>query len=317
MNTDSQAGIERSGMLLVPPSISRARRLIPAAIILCCCALTLFGSRTSAVVNPPADYFAASSMLDPDYSKFSHSTPKEHAELMGRGNCASCHRRSGASVDLKFPLHKDCTGCHLLQFTASNSSAVNPICTICHRPESLNSPNAPLKSFPRLVSFRAEFDHAEHLRGIDSARPAKGCAACHTSVKGGVAETVPARSSAHQICYECHSSGKSASKFSSCGSCHTFGHYSPTAIAARSYRMGFSHADHGPRERLNCDRCHNVRERGLPQTKQVSSILSAQHYPNARAQSCASCHNDQRVFGDSKANFDICKRCHKGTKFGG
>ena len=138
----------------------------------------------------------------------------------------------------------------------------------------------------------------------------------HTPANRGIAETVPARAPAHQTCYECHSPGKQASKTSSCGSCHSLGHYSPTTTAARAYRMGFSHEDHGPRERLNCDRCHNVRARGLPQTKQVSSILSTQHYSNPRAQSCASCHNDGRVFGDKGSNFDVCKRCHKGSKFG-
>ncbi len=110
---------------------------------------------------------AAPSMTLADYSKFSHSSPKEHADLMARSNCASCHRRNDGSVEPKFPIHKDCTGCHLVQFTAANnSSLVNPICTICHKPEGLNSSNPPLKNSPRLVSFAAEFDHAQHLKGI-------------------------------------------------------------------------------------------------------------------------------------------------------
>ena len=150
-----------------------------------------------------------------DYSKFSHATPKEHADLMDRTNCASCHRRSDGSVEPRFPVHKDCTGCHLVQFTASNnSSSVNPICTICHKAEGLNSSNAPIKNFPRLMSFAAEFDHAQHLKGIESARPGNGCVACHAPANRGVAETIPARLNAHQICYDCHSPGKSASKTS-------------------------------------------------------------------------------------------------------
>jgi hypothetical protein len=298
------------------------RRLLLAAIVLSSIsAVTLFGA--SAATNQSTAWRqieslnSASFTTAPDYSRFSHSSPREHADLMGRENCASCHRRNDASLAPRFPLHKDCTGCHLVQFTAANSSSpVNPICTICHKAERLNSSNAPLKNFPRLVSFRAEFDHAQHVQGIESARPAKGCAACHTAANRGVAQTIPARLNAHQVCYDCHSPGKQASKTSSCGSCHKLGSYSPTSIAPRAYRMGFSHADHGPRERLTCDRCHNLRGGGLPQARQVSSILPAQHYVNPRAQNCATCHNGRRSFGDKGPNFDDCKRCHKGLKFG-
>ncbi len=318
MTTNPQPGAEEPEIVVLRRPISISKRLMLAALIFfSVCAVMLFkGSGTSLAADQATAYFdSASFMLAPDYSKFSHSSPREHADLMGRGNCASCHRRNDSSLEPKFPLHRDCTGCHLVQFTSS-AAAVNPICTICHKPDGLNSPSAPLKNFPRLLSFRAEFDHAQHVQGIESARPVKGCATCHTPANRGIAETVPARSSAHQTCYECHSPGKQASKTSSCGSCHSLGHYSPTSTAAKPYRMGFSHADHGPRERLNCDRCHNVRPRGLAQSRQVSSTLSTQHYSNPRAQSCSTCHNGQRVFGDSGPNFDVCKRCHKGLKFG-
>ena len=282
---------------------------------LCLIVIIQFGPVVSAVRNTSnADSTRAITPIA-DYSKFSHSRPREHADLMARTNCASCHRRSDSSLEPKFPLHKDCTGCHLVQFTASNnSSSVNPICTICHKPEGLNSSTAPLKNFPRLMSFAAEFDHAQHLKGIESARPEKGCAACHSQPNRAVAETIPARLNAHRVCYNCHSPGKSASSTSSCGSCHKLGSYSPTSIAARSYRIGFSHADHGQRERLTCDRCHDVRVRGLPQAKQVSSIAPVEHLSNSRAQNCLACHNGQRAFGES-ANFTECARCHKRTGF--
>lgn len=252
--------------------------------------------------------------LTQDYSKFSHSSPKEHAELTARANCAGCHRRSGGSLEPKFPAHKDCIGCHLVQFTSATSSD-NPLCTICHTKEGLSSSNAPTKGFPRLRSFTAEFDHAQHLRGTESARPAEGCAACHTAALRGVAQAIPARLGAHQTCYECHSPGKQASNISSCGSCHKLGRYSPTSTAARSYRLGFSHADHGPRQRLSCEGCHNVMGRGLPQARQVTSIAPALHHSISRARTCKSCHNGQRAFGDAKAEFDNCKRCHKRITF--
>ena len=235
---------------------------------------------------------------------------------MGPANCVSCHRRSNASPELRFPIHKDCTGCHLVQFTtANNSSPINPICTICHKAESFNSSNPPTKDFPRLASFTADFDHAQHLQGIESARPGGGCTACHIPASRGVAKTIPARLNAHQICYECHSPGKPASKSSSCGSCHRIGSYSPTSTAARAYRMGFSHADHSLGERLTCESCHKLLGRGLARTRQVSSISPSQHYANPRTQTCMTCHNGRRAFGDSGPGFSDCRRCHNGFQF--
>jgi c(7)-type cytochrome triheme protein len=281
--------------------------------------LTLFNHAGASAV---ADGGRARTMADDsgplrlatDYSKFSHSSPKEHADLTGRSNCAGCHRRSGSSVEPKFPVHKDCTGCHLVQFTNAASSD-NPICTICHAKEGLNSSNPQTKPFSRLRSFTAEFDHAQHLRGIESARPGEGCIACHTPALRGVATTIPARLGAHQTCYQCHSPGKQATNSSSCGSCHKLGRYSPTMMTARSYRLGFSHADHGPRERLTCESCHNVMGRGLPQARQVTSISPLLHHSNPRARSCLTCHNGQRAFGDARREFSDCKRCHKGSRF--
>ena len=183
-----------------------------------------------------------------DYSKFSHSSPREHADLMWRANCGSCHRRTDSFITPKFPIHKDCTNCHVVQFTAPNkSSSVNPICTICHTTEGLNSQNPPIKNFSRLVSFATEFDHSKHLKGKEAARPSAGCAACHVPVQRGIAHSIPARLKAHEVCYQCHSPGKSASDTSSCGSCHLSGNYSPTSINARAYSLSFSHADHGSR----------------------------------------------------------------------
>ena len=300
-----------------------SRRRVAVVVVFATFAIALFEYSRAATFNDDANIEATRAVLKPltelssgDYSRFDHASPKEHADLMAKGKCGSCHRRSDASLGPRFPMHKDCTGCHMVQFTAANNSAsVNPICTICHKTEGLNSPTAPLKAFSRLVSFTAEFDHAQHLQGIADARPARGCMACHGPANRGVAESVPARLNAHRGCYECHSPGKQASKTSSCGSCHAFGRHSSISITARSYRLGFSHADHGSRARLTCDRCHEIRGRGLPPTRQVSSIAAVQHLPNARG--CITCHNGMRSFGEQvKGNFDNCRRCHKGLKFG-
>ena len=281
--------------------------------------VSLFNNQpASAVANelpPGAAFRLNASRVVEDYSKFSHAKPREHADLMGRSNCGSCHRRNDSSTLARLPVHKDCTGCHLVQFTA-RTSAENPICIICHTRDGLNSPNPPTKTLSGLGSFNARFDHAQHMVGIESARPGGGCAACHTPANRGVAQTIPARLDAHQKCYQCHSPGKQASNFSSCGSCHhEVGGYSRTPVTARAYRVGFSHSDHSVRKRLNCENCHHVKARGLPQAQQVSSILPVQHYANPRVQSCKTCHNDKRAFGDTGPGFTDCVRCHKGLNF--
>lgn len=301
-------------------SASMSPRFQGAVVLLSICVLpAIFNSTRSVVIAhqvvPFEAFRSAPFRATPDYSNFQHSTPSEHAALMGPKKCASCHRASGALAP-SFPRHKDCTGCHLIQFTAANSgSTSNPICTICHDEKDLSSSKTSPREFPPLRSFAAKFDHAQHLQGIDSARPQKNCNFCHTQARGGVAETIPARLEAHRICYECHAPGKQASESASCGSCHDQRPYSATAIAARSYRVGFSHAEHGPRERLNCESCHTLLGRGLAQTRQVSSIAPALHRSNARARSCLTCHNGRRAFGDAQPEFVNCKRCHNGPTF--
>ena len=291
-------------MRLTKPKPPQIRRALFAALGLFILSINP-GSR---LADSPGELLSSA-----DYSKFSHSSPREHADLMDRKNCGSCHRRGGG-VAPAFPLHRDCTGCHTAQFTAANRGTdVNPICTICHARESLNNPNPPTKAFSGLRSFRAEFDHAQHLLGKDNARPAAGCPACHVAARSGVAQSIPARLNAHQICYDCHSPGKQASDTSSCGVCHSPGSYSPTSTNAAAFRVSFSHADHAGRARLSCTGCHDVKQRGLPQTRQVSSISPTQHFARARAQTCAMCHNGRRSFGDTDTH--DCKRCHKRDDF--
>lgn len=253
---------------------------------------------------------AKPSSLLQDYSRFSHSSPGAHAALSGRFNCSICHNRTDNSAEPKFPGHKACISCHQTQFNTPGT----PLCMICHTQEGLSQQNPPTKKFPGSLSeFRANFDHQQHSTG--GARPPEGCAACHAPARRGVARTIPAGLSAHQTCYQCHTPGRQSGgiDISSCGACHAPGSYGPTNANARSYGIGFSHADHGPRERLNCDSCHTVAGRGLPQGRQVSSTFPAQHFPTTRAQSCMTCHNGQRSFGET--NFNDCKRCHTGPTF--
>jgi len=176
--------------------------------------------------------------------------------------------------------------------------------------EGLNSSNPPMKRFPALSNITAKFDHAQHLEGVEAAKPQAGCLACHVLMSRGPGQTIPAGLNAHRICYECHAAGKQASNLSSCDSCHEFGRYSPTPTIARAYRLNFSHANH---TRLSCESCHALKGRGLPQAKQVSSVLPVEHLVSSRGSNCKTCHNGRRSFGDTDTR--DCKRCHRRDGF--
>lgn len=236
-----------------------------------------------------------------DYSKFSHTSPGAHADFSNPANCDTCHQRNGTAAQPAFPGHKACINCHLAQFTTTNI----PMCTICHVND-LGNPNPALKGFPGLNSFRVSFDHQQHVRA------GANCAGCHKPARRGVALTIPASLNAHTQCYTCHSPGLSASNLSSCGTCHSAGGYNRTPATGRAFSYSFSHATHGPRQRLGCTDCHIVRA-GLPQSRQVSSPAAFQHFARSRAQSCMTCHNGKRAFGE--ADFGDCKKCHKGATF--
>ncbi len=241
-----------------------------------------------------------------DYSSFKH-TSQRHASLA----CTSCHERKDNSATPIFPGHKACGSCHTGQFV----SAAVPMCVICHT--DVNSGNPPLKSFPAKFneSFNVKFDHAQHMNG--AARPASGCAACHSRSGGrATALTIPTGMAAHNQCYTCHTpSSKSSAgrELASCGVCHAQKAYSRTSTNARSFRYAFNHAKHSSGQRLACADCHLLTA-GLPQSRQVSSPQPLEHFASARGKSCLSCHNGQRSFGGDLA-FKDCRRCHTSASF--
>lgn len=241
-----------------------------------------------------------------DYSSFKH-TSQRHASLA----CTSCHERKDNSATPIFPGHKACVSCHTGQFV----SAAVPMCVICHT--DVNSGNPPLKSFPAKFneSFNVKFDHAQHMNG--AARPASGCAACHSRSGGrATALTIPTGMAAHNQCYTCHTpSSKSSAgrELASCGVCHAQKAYSRTSTNARAFRYAFNHAKHSSGQRLACADCHLLTA-GLPQSRQVSSPQPLEHFASARGKSCLSCHNGQRSFGGDLA-FKDCRRCHTSASF--
>ncbi len=229
-----------------------------------------------------------------DYGKFQHGS-RNHSRLP----CLLCHRRDSNSPIPKRPggsSHLPCAGCHAQQFSNSES----PICAICHT----DVKSGALKSFPRLKSFRMKFDHSLHLK-----MGSVGCATCHRPASGGVALSIPAGFGAHTTCYGCHTprAQSSGRDISSCGTCHQLGGYSRTPQSAAAFRVGFNHAKH---QKVTCNECHQIRA-GMPQRRQVTAPEPLNHHATGRAQSCMTCHDGKRAFGDD--DFTVCKRCHTGA----
>lgn len=230
--------------------------------------------------------------LQVDYTRFRHGN-QYHSRLP----CLVCHTRNDNSARIGFPgrnNHLPCAGCHALQF----SDPASPICTICHT----NAQAGAMKRFPGLRSFGARFNHSRHAR--------VNCATCHTPSARGVARSIPAGRAAHTTCFQCHTAN-SSNAMASCGTCHQPGRLVRVSESARAFRMNFSHARHGANRNLSCRSCHTIRA-GAARGRQVSSPLAAMHFAPARAQSCASCHNNTRAFGE---DFTNCKRCHQGNVF--
>lgn len=232
--------------------------------------------------------------------RFSHAI-RQHASV----GCDSCHVRS-ADPHPHLPGHKACIECHATDFTTPGS----PICADCHT--NVESNNPPLKAFPGLIDFGMRFDHATHMKG--GAKPERGCSSCHVPIRRGAALNIIGGFTAHQSCYQCHSPTAQAGgrSIATCSLCHALGSYSRPGVGSKAYGVGFSHAQHGARQGLSCEECHQVHA-GAPQTRQVSSPQPTQHFGSARGASCMTCHNGKRTFGGD--NFADCKKCHTGQTF--
>jgi c(7)-type cytochrome triheme protein len=291
----------RREVLADEKSKKNLRRRMFAPAVLVCLALGLIIS-----VRFDHNSRAAGSSKDPqspqvqmqfpeglDYSKFQHNT-RNHSRLP----CLLCHRRESNAAVPPRPggsNHLPCAGCHVQQFSSSDS----PICTICHT----DSKSGALKPFPRIRSFRMKFDHARHVSMGNVS-----CATCHQPSRGGVALSIPAGFSAHNTCYRCHTprAQSGGRDISSCGTCHQLGGYSRTSQMARAFRVGFSHSKH---QKLTCNECHQILA-GMPQRRQVTQPQPLNHHATGRSQSCMTCHDGKRAFGGD--DFSVCKRCHTG-----
>jgi hypothetical protein len=159
-----------------------------------------------------------------------------------------------------------------------------------------------------------KFDHTQHMTG--AARPRNGCNGCHDKpLLRGAALSIPVGLNAHNSCYTCHTPGSKSNagqEMASCGVCHDQKPFARTSTNSRAFRFAFSHATHGPRQRLACADCHSLTA-GAGQSRQVGSPAAAEHFPLGRT-NCLTCHNGKRSFGGD-LGFKDCRRCHTGQTF--
>ena len=114
--------------------------------------------------------------------------------------------------------------------------------------------------------------------------------------------TVPAGSNAHSTCFQCHTTDKIVGdrNIGSCSTCHVTGAPNRIVDSARNIGFNFNHAEHNA---VGCSSCHNPVGEG----NKMSEISVAMH--SGQANSCATCHNDQKAFGANKLT--NCSQCHQ------
>lgn len=223
----------------------------------------------------PEELIATDTMDDVDFSKFEHDSERHRSVP-----CLMCHQRNEESPKPKFSSHATCTGCHAQQF----KDETHPICATCHT----GTNTADLKPFPPMQSFRAHFNHAEHVKQTD-------CATCHKTQGNNM--IIPSRGAAHETCFQCHTSDKVVGdrNIGSCATCHELGTANRINPSVTNVGFNFSHTKHNS---LNCANCHSAGG--------STQITVGMH--TGAANSCATCHNNQRAFGAN--DFSDCRKCH-------
>lgn len=204
-------------------------------------------------------------------------------------NCQSCHNPSSdnkmsvINVSMHSGETNSCTTCHNGQkaFGANQFSD----CRRCHQ------------EVANVKSFGIKFDHANHTK--------TDCAVCHKSGGKGITFNIPNGQTAHSTCFQCHSPMKGGGNFttSKCFQCHQVGGNNDISPPPQTIAGNFNHSKH---KSLDCKSCHASSQGNM------SAPTVAMHKATKSGLSCASCHNNQKAFGEDFAN---CKRCHTNNNF--
>jgi cytochrome c7-like protein len=284
---------------------------------------------TPATVDPPP-------VKKPvDYNRFTHETHLGRIKVPNTNfardlKCESCHERPTerdiannivASTDrnvqlkLKFPGHKACVECHVVQFTSKPQQT----CVICHNTQQGLNARPPQRDFPLRYDFNAFFDAKQHELHVTyklSDGKQMDCAFCHKPTQKALAVTI----ASHPECYVCHTPGsfdEKAKVKGNCMVCHTQRIVDPkpmpydAKLASRAYGAKFSHAEHV--KFMDCRACHTLQ--GGYNQYSPSSPAVKQHNTSAQAggRGCFTCHDGKQHYGRAVFSGDeakSCGRCH-------
>ncbi|MBS1795585.1 MAG: hypothetical protein JSS81_17145 [Acidobacteria bacterium] len=265
----------------MPNSLALSFFCLLVGVLLTACTPSVKEKRnTESPYKPlPENLVATDTMDDVDFSKFDHNGER-HKTVP----CLLCHQRNEESPKPKFASHTPCIGCHKPQFDDPG----HPICATCHTGENTDK----LKTFPRMTSFKVNFNHAAHFKETS-------CATCHKT-EGGVM-SVPSGADAHVTCFQCHTSDKVVGdkNIGSCSTCHEPGTPNRFDVSVAKVGFNFDHSKHGG---VSCSDCHS------PAGGNRMSAITVSMHSNA-ANSCSTCHNEKRAFGAN--DFSDCRKCHQ------
>src|SRR5262245_12333854 len=192
-------------------------KIVKIALAGACFAILLapFAARGQQAVKQSGAKTAPASVQRPpvkkpvDYNRFTHQT---HLGLIKVPNtnfardlkCESCHERPSAreienniipttdrnkQLILKFPVHKACVECHVVQFTSKPQQT----CVICHNTQQGLIARPPQRDFPLRYDFNAFFDAKQHELHVTyklSDGKQIDCAFCHKPTERKLAVTI-------------------------------------------------------------------------------------------------------------------------------
>jgi hypothetical protein len=278
----------------------------------------------------------------PNYEKFTHKSHLGQVKVPATNHarelkCDSCHERTeikdgiitnterNKQLSLKFPSHKACIECHVVQFTGRPQQT----CTICHDTSEGLIARPPQRDFPQRYDYNAFFDARQHELHVTYNLPNSGkkldCNFCHKQDSRPAILTIPS----HSECYVCHSpkSGEpKASQKWDCKNCHTETVTSVQPYSAkyvsRAYGARFTHKAHVELMGGRCDMCHTI-SGGYNQPRPTSIRVKEHLTPAERGgRGCFSCHDGGRHYGytifsgePGNEGGGSCMRCHKRNDF--
>lgn len=224
-----------------------------------------------------------------------------HSKHIKQTDCKTCHQPAGVTFTMlsRSNSHATCFQCHQPEKMIGEKNIGS--CDTCHQ-----SGNPPKPVARANVNFAMRISHSLHKIA---------CTACHSvnadtsrgnQVSASIVGMMHSSNGKTKNCASCHNNQTAfgGNDAKDCRRCHQGVNFAvPFTTVKSNFAMQISHSKH----KIACTACHTN------SGGKVMSIVASMHFPPKNAKSCATCHNNQGVFGGD--DFKDCKRCHQGTNF--